>query len=64
MPAIVDVESFALHNGFEVNHPDAMTGVVGLLNIGHDVTNINILEKACRSSRATSPSARAACART
>jgi type IV pilus assembly protein PilM len=41
---IVDVESFALHNGFEVNHPDAMTGVVGLLNIGHDVTNINILE--------------------
>src|SRR5690242_7165373 len=42
--AIVDVESFALHNGFEVNHPDAMSGVVGLLNIGHDVTNINILE--------------------
>ena len=41
---IVDVESFALHNGFEVNHPDAMSGVVGLLNIGHDVTNINILE--------------------
>jgi type IV pilus assembly protein PilM len=42
--AIVDVESFALHNGFEVNHPDAMSGMVGLLNIGHDVTNINILE--------------------
>lgn len=41
---IVDVESFALHNGFEVNHPDAMTGIVGLLNIGHDVTNINVLE--------------------
>ena len=42
---VVDVESFALHNGFEVNHPDAMTGIVGLLNIGHDVTNINILEE-------------------
>ena len=42
--AVVDVESFALHNGFEVNHPDAMSGIVGLLNIGHDVTNINILE--------------------
>jgi type IV pilus assembly protein PilM len=41
---IVDVESFALHNSFEVNHPDAMTGIVGLLNIGHDVTNINVLE--------------------
>ena len=43
--SVVDVESFALHNGFEVNYPDAMTGVVGLLNIGHDVTNINLLEE-------------------
>jgi type IV pilus assembly protein PilM len=43
--AVVDVDSFALHNGFEVNHPDAMTGIVGLLNIGHDVTNIIILEE-------------------
>src|ERR1700754_2260355 len=31
-PAVVDVEAFALHNAFEVNHPDAMNGVVGLLN--------------------------------
>ena len=44
-PAILDVEAFALHNAFELNHPDAMRGVVGLLNIGHDVTNINILEE-------------------
>src|SRR6185436_10621269 len=44
-PACVDVEAFALHNAFEVNHPDAMTGDVGLLNIGHDVTNINILDE-------------------
>src|SRR5438552_6787449 len=43
-PMIVDVEAFALHNAFEVNHPDAMSGVVGLLNIGHDVANINILD--------------------
>ena len=42
--AAVDVEAFALHNAFELNHPDAMNGVVGLLNIGHDVTNINILD--------------------
>jgi type IV pilus assembly protein PilM len=42
---IVDVESFALHNSFELNHPDAMSGIVGLLNIGHDVTTINILEE-------------------
>jgi type IV pilus assembly protein PilM len=43
-PAIIDVDSFALHNAFELNHPDAMQGMVALLNIGHDVTNINILE--------------------
>jgi type IV pilus assembly protein PilM len=43
-PGVVDVEAFALHNAFELNHPDAMNGVVGLLNIGHDVTNINILD--------------------
>ena len=44
-PGIVDVEAFALHNAFELNHPTAMAGVVGLLNIGHDVTNINILDE-------------------
>src|SRR5207247_1662894 len=32
------------HNAFELNHPDAMQGVVGLVNIGHEVTNVNILE--------------------
>jgi type IV pilus assembly protein PilM len=41
---IVDVDAFALHNAFEVNYPDAMMGVVGLVNIGHEVTNINILD--------------------
>lgn len=41
---VVDVDAFALHNAFELNHPDAMQGMVGLLNIGHEVTNINILE--------------------
>ena len=43
-PTIVDVDAFALHNAFEVNHPTAMSGVVGLVNIGHEVTNINILD--------------------
>ncbi|HKG93297.1 MAG TPA: type IV pilus assembly protein PilM [Gemmatimonadaceae bacterium] len=43
-PAIVDVDAFALHNAFERNYPEAMTGVVGLINIGHEVTNINILD--------------------
>jgi len=44
IPDLIDVDAFALHNAFEVNHPDAMQGMVGLLNIGHEVTNINILE--------------------
>lgn len=44
-PAIVDVDAFALHNAFELNHPDAMSGVVALVNVGHDVTNINILDE-------------------
>jgi type IV pilus assembly protein PilM len=43
-PVIVDVDAFALHNAFELNYPDAMQGMVALVNIGHDVTNINILE--------------------
>jgi len=43
-PAMVDVDAFALHNAFEINHPDAMRGVVGLINIGNEVTNVNILE--------------------
>jgi type IV pilus assembly protein PilM len=43
-PQVVDVDAFALHNAFELSYPDAMRGVVGLLNIGHEVTNINILD--------------------
>src|SRR5215212_7509632 len=43
-PTIVDVDAFALHNAFELNYPNAMTGVVGLINIGHEVTNVNILD--------------------
>lgn len=43
-PVAVDVDAFALHNAFELNHPEAMSGVVGLVNIGHEFTNINIVE--------------------
>jgi len=43
-PAIIDVDAFAIHNAFELNYPEAMQGVVGLVNVGHEVTNVNILE--------------------
>jgi type IV pilus assembly protein PilM len=44
-PSVIDVDAFALHNAFEVNYPDAMKGIVGLVNIGHEVTNVNILDE-------------------
>ena len=43
-PGVVDIDSFALHNAFELNYPDAMTGIAALLNIGNEVTNVNLLE--------------------
>src|ERR671915_125600 len=42
--SVIDVDAFALHNAFEVNYPEAMRGVVGLVNVGHETTNINILD--------------------
>ena len=42
--SVIDVDAFALHNAFEINYPEAMRGVVGLVNIGHETTNINILD--------------------
>lgn len=43
-PSVIDVDAFALHNAFEINYPDAMKGIVGLVNIGHEITNVNILD--------------------
>ncbi|HEY3434408.1 MAG TPA: type IV pilus assembly protein PilM, partial [Solirubrobacterales bacterium] len=42
---VIDVDAFALHNAFEMNHPDELSGIVGLVNIGRETTNINILEE-------------------
>ena len=41
---IVDVDAFALHNAFEANYPDAMHGLAALINIGHEVTNVNVVQ--------------------
>jgi type IV pilus assembly protein PilM len=43
-PAVLDVDAFALHNAFEQNYPEALRGLIALVNIGHEVTNINLLE--------------------
>lgn len=42
--AVMDVEAFALHNAFAHNHPEALDGVAALVNVGHDVTNLNVIE--------------------
>jgi type IV pilus assembly protein PilM len=43
-PVVIDVDAFALHNAFEHNYPSAMQGIVALVNVGHETTNVNILE--------------------
>ena len=43
-PSVIDVDAFALHNAFEHNYPEAMEGIVALVNVGHEATNVNILE--------------------
>jgi type IV pilus assembly protein PilM len=42
--AAMDVDAFALHNAFERSYPDSLFGVVALVNIGHETTNVNIME--------------------
>ena len=43
-PVAIDVDAFALHNAFEHNYPEAMEGIVALVNVGHETTNVNVLE--------------------
>jgi len=48
-PAVIDVDSFAVQNCFERNRGESGEEgkrVVGLVNIGSDVTNINIIQDA------------------
>ena len=42
--AVIDVDAFAIHNALELNHPDATSGVVAMVNVSHEVTHVNILE--------------------
>jgi len=46
-PIVIDVDSFAVQNCFEVNRSaldDGERKVIGLINVGSDVTNINIIQ--------------------
>jgi type IV pilus assembly protein PilM len=44
-PTLIDVDACALHNAFEFNYPEAMTGVVALVNVGHEVSTVNVLQE-------------------
>ena len=41
-PTVVDVDSFAFLNAFEINHAPDSSEVVALINIGAEITNINV----------------------
>jgi len=43
-PVIIDIDAFALHNAFAHNYPDSQDGVIALVNVGHETTNVNVLE--------------------
>src|SRR5690606_29343534 len=43
-PSIIDVDAFALHNAFEHNYPASLSGLVVLVNVGHETTNVNLLD--------------------
>jgi type IV pilus assembly protein PilM len=43
-PTVVDVEAFALHNAFEQSYPGGLDGLVALVNVGHETTNLNLLQ--------------------
>ena len=43
-PVVIDIDAFALHNAFEHNYPGQLEGIIALVNVGHETTNVNILE--------------------
>jgi type IV pilus assembly protein PilM len=46
-PVVIDVDTFALQNCYEVNYQPKAGDVVALLNIGASTMNINIMNGAC-----------------
>jgi len=41
--SVVDVDSFAVQNAFEINYDTELSSVLALINVGAGVTNINIV---------------------
>ena len=43
-PTIVDVDAFALNNAFEYNYPETTRGAVTLVNVGHEISSLILLQ--------------------
>ena len=43
-PTVVDVDAFALHNAFEYNYPESRDGTLALVNVGHEISTVNVLQ--------------------
>lgn len=43
--SVVDVDSFAVQNAFEINHDVSPESIVALINIGASVMNINVIKE-------------------
>jgi len=43
-PAVIDVAAFAVENAFEMNYDASPDDVVGLVNVGAQVVNINVVQ--------------------
>jgi type IV pilus assembly protein PilM len=42
--SVIDVDSFAVQNAFEINHETGSEDVIALINIGASVMNINVIK--------------------
>ncbi|MGH7575418.1 MAG: type IV pilus assembly protein PilM, partial [Longimicrobiales bacterium] len=42
--ATIDVDAFALSNAFEHSYPELLDGLVALVNVGNEKTNVSLLE--------------------
>jgi type IV pilus assembly protein PilM len=43
-PAVIDVDAFALHNAFMHSYPERESGLIALVNIGNESSNVNLIE--------------------
>lgn len=43
-PVTIDVDAFALNNAFERSYPELLGGLVALVNVGNETTNVSLVD--------------------